>query len=308
MIFNSLRVYITEQCNANCPSCFNKSNRSKLSMDIEHFKKICTFFSSNGVKRIKIMGGEPTLHPDFDVLMTLAQNSFQQVFLFTNAINDGILNFKPRESDSVVYNFTFHKLWDNKKLLLDKLGKRAFEIQIKYNTNIEEVISYLKSLNNKSIYSVITLDCTSNIFEHREILKEKINKLQEFLIKNEYKASMDHRIPLCFLYNSNIIVPTSNFSICSLECSSLIDASYNLRFCNQSNKTLLNIFDNNEIIPFQLIENALIKEFYTRQLDNLNKICSSCVFYSTKCNGGCFINNNEISKASIISSTEFPTL
>lgn len=119
---------------------------------------------------------------------------------------------------------------------------------------------------------------------------------------------MDHRIPLCFLYNSNIIVPTSNFSICSLECSSLIDASYNLRFCNQSNKTLLNIFDNNEIIPFQLIENALTKEFYTRQLDNLNKICSSCVFYSTKCNGGCFINNNEISKASIISSTEFPTL
>lgn len=116
MIFNSLRVYITEQCNANCPSCFNKSSRSKLSMDIEHFKKICTFFSSNGVKRIKIMGGEPTLHPDFDVLMTLAQNSFQQVFLFTNAINDGILNFKPRESDSVVYNFTFHKLWDKKKI------------------------------------------------------------------------------------------------------------------------------------------------------------------------------------------------
>lgn len=308
MIFNSLRVYITEQCNAKCPSCFNKNNRSNSSMDIEHFRKICTFFSSNGVKRIKIMGGEPTLHSDFDVFMTIAQDYFQQVFLFTNAINDRILSFEPRESDSVVYNFTFHKLWNNKKLLLDKPGKRAFEIQIKHNTNIEEIIRYLQDFNNKDIYSVITLDCTSNIFEHRDVLKEKIVKLQEFIIKNEYKTSMDHRIPLCFLYNSNIIVPTSNFSICSLECSSLVDANYNIRFCNQSSKTLLNLFQNNEIIPFQLIENVLIKEFYTRQLDNLNKICSSCVFYGTKCNGGCFINNNEISKASVINSTEFPTI
>ena len=308
MIFNSLRVYITEQCNAKCPNCFNKINRGNLSMDIEHFRKICDYFSSKGVKRIKIMGGEPTIHPEFKELMIIAQEYFQQVFLFTNAINDGIFNFNPRESDSIIYNFTFHKLWDNSKFLMDKMGKRAFEIQIRNNTNIDEVILYLKNINSCDIYSVITLDCTSNIFDHRAILIEKINRLQEFLVKNECNNSMDHRIPLCFLYNSNIVVPTLNFSVCSLECSSLIDAGYNLRFCNQSSEILLNIFQNNDIVPFQIIENALTKEFYNRQLKNLNKICSSCVFYGRKCNGGCFINNEKITKEIIVNSTDFPTL
>lgn len=308
MIFNSIRVYITEQCNAQCQSCFNKKNRSNALMDIRHFEELCRYFSNQGISRLKIMGGEPTIHPLFAEFMHIAQSYFPNIYLFTNAINNRILNFIPRNTDSIIYNYTFRKLWNRDKLLLENPGKRAFEIQIQEKTNEESIATDIKSLDEHRITPVLTLDCTSNIFKHRDLLISKIEYLQSFFNQNNIKHSMDHRIPLCFIYGSKIQMPISNFNQCTLSCSCLIDASYHLRFCNQSPNKLLSIYKDGKILPIQIIENALCKEFYTRQLENLNRICLNCIFYEKLCNGGCFMNNGLITKKDVINATRFPKI
>ena len=71
-----------------CPNCFNRDNRRDVSMDINRYESLCKFFSVKDNKQIKIMGGEPTIHPSFGAMMKIAQNYFESVSLFTNAISD----------------------------------------------------------------------------------------------------------------------------------------------------------------------------------------------------------------------------
>ena len=64
-LINSIRIYLTESCNANCNHCFNKGIREDRHMDTAKAEMLFNYFASNGIKNLKIMGGEPTVHPDF---------------------------------------------------------------------------------------------------------------------------------------------------------------------------------------------------------------------------------------------------
>ena len=181
----NIRIYITESCNAKCPNCFNRTNRSDNSMDIDVFEKICIYFQNNGITNIKIMGGEPTIHPDFRQITKIAQRHFKTVSIFTNAINDGILNFSPRDTDSVIYNFKFAKILNREKLLLDSDGRRSLEIQISSTTNIhklkEDISRIIEICGGTDVLNpCLTLDCTENIFEYRQTIVDKYEDIWKF--------------------------------------------------------------------------------------------------------------------------------
>ena len=106
-MIRSIRVYITEKCNADCPTCFNKDERSSASMSFEMFRQICDLFSENGIGHIKIMGGEPTLHPEFKDFVAYSQTKFAHIHLFTNGVTNKLQQLNLREGDSIVYNFRF---------------------------------------------------------------------------------------------------------------------------------------------------------------------------------------------------------
>ena len=128
---NNIRFYITEACNAKCPNCFNKENRNETYMDVDRFEELCLYFSKNGGTQIKIMGGEPTIHPNFEEIMRIAQLRFPVVSLFTNALSSNLLKFKPRAEDIITYNFKFRRRLNNENMFLDLPGVRNLEIQVK---------------------------------------------------------------------------------------------------------------------------------------------------------------------------------
>ena len=43
----------------------NKGIREDRHMDTAKAEMLFNYFASNGIKNLKIMGGEPTVHPDF---------------------------------------------------------------------------------------------------------------------------------------------------------------------------------------------------------------------------------------------------
>ena len=285
---NSMRVLITENCNSKCLNCFNSAYRENKEIDIHSYTVLCEYLSKNKIKRVKIMGGEPTVHPSFERIIEVSQSYFDSVVVFTNALNNRIVNIKPRSNDTIVYNFSFVSSgFNTDKFLMNQPGRRRLEVQIGKRTNIEHLIgrlSIVKKIPNLNI--ILTLDCMENIYDDRIELERKFITVSDY-IRNSLNTVflIDHKIPSCFWSTKN----KSQEALCSAECAGLIDSSLKLRYCNQYEDTLCNLIDlNGEFIPFEVLLSKL-KDGYASKIDLLrNKKCNGCAFFPQKCNGGCF--------------------
>jgi len=293
----SIRFYITERCNANCRNCFNKDERGGSQMDIDKFEELCNFFSENRYQLLKIMGGEPTLHPQFKNIMLIAQKYFQQVNLFTNGMSDSLLEFQPRETDGIVYNFKFNRALNNNKLLLNKQGKRSFEIQVTKETNCEKLITDLMriyKMSNYTIYLNLTLDCTTDIFTEKSTVIPMYEYIWNKCNEIGFEMRQDHIVPLCYATGSQIRIPQGG-AMCNIECAGLIDASYNIRFCNQYSSILSNLYlPTGKLLDIHTYENILSEYFNHIQEKTKAKGCDNCPMYNKYCNGGCFAAKDNI--------------
>jgi len=83
-------VLLTERCVRSCPYCFAKEHMNGSVIDDvlpwDGLIYIADFFQVSGEKNISLLGGEPTLHPDFtDYVMYLIERGFH-VNVFTSGI------------------------------------------------------------------------------------------------------------------------------------------------------------------------------------------------------------------------------
>lgn len=305
---NSIRVLITDKCNAGCSNCINKAIRTESCfIDFLRFKAIAQYFHDNNVSRIRIMGGEPTIHPNFGEIVRFSQTIFSRVTVFSNGLNSNILEFSPRDSDSINYNARFAHIIPKEHLMSNKPGSRIMSIVIYCELNVHEMISTISQINEQiqNLKVSLTFDCTVNIFKHRINLLHKFNVIYDFCISHQIEVIIDHGLPICFLYNSN--VPScKSFSKCSEHCAGLIDANCNLRFCNQISSETFALFEGKRIKPFKLLNNWLQLAYYQKQSIVLSKICVECPFYGDICNGGCYIHQNLISREDILQHTDLP--
>lgn len=109
-------IAIINECNLKCPYCFademiGEPQKVKKYMSPEEFIEVLEFIAKDpgDDRRIGIIGGEPTLHPQIGQILTIArdfamQNDFH-VVVFTNGIYlDRIIPFITRDMFSVLVN------------------------------------------------------------------------------------------------------------------------------------------------------------------------------------------------------------
>jgi MoaA/NifB/PqqE/SkfB family radical SAM enzyme len=82
----SVDVYVTSQCNRRCTYCFLPSDffASGLRMSVDAFSDVVTWCVRNGVDEITFLGGEPSLHPSFPEMVSLARDRGLNVRVVTN--------------------------------------------------------------------------------------------------------------------------------------------------------------------------------------------------------------------------------
>ena len=108
---------------------------------------------------------------------------------------------------------------------------------------------------------------------------------------------VDDSIPTCFLHGTGI--EYSGSGVCSLFMAGVIDASMNLRFCNNYSSKLIKIYKDGDFISWNSLVNHLWQVYYGLRLTALEKICMDCKGFNITCNGDCWIPKEVITKQTI---------
>jgi collagenase-like PrtC family protease len=132
-------VALTYSCNQDCPYCFAKD----LTMDAtagephmvpERFEQALDFLLRSGVGQARLLGGEPTLHPQFALWVKAAVRHGLKVLVFSNGVMPQqaleILCTLPQPAVDVIINTPSGKHatgQDRQRFsaVLDRLGPRA---------------------------------------------------------------------------------------------------------------------------------------------------------------------------------------
>lgn len=82
---------ISAVCNQRCPYCFtidhlNRSGDEGGFLEISDFDARLDFLDRSGIDQARLLGGEPTLHPQFPALVERARARGKKVVVFTNGL------------------------------------------------------------------------------------------------------------------------------------------------------------------------------------------------------------------------------
>lgn len=127
MNIKTVYVEITNQCNLNCTTCYNRSglNLKRTELSFEQIENTIKLFLPYGLQRFLLSGGEPTLHSEFEQILDLIDKYPQITF-------------------GIVTNGTNH----NQKLLKFLNTKDNFKLQISLDGSCEEQNAKTRGLGN----------------------------------------------------------------------------------------------------------------------------------------------------------------
>lgn len=141
-------LVVSSVCNQQCPYCFAKDyfqttqageNSHFISMDA--FETHLDFLERSGINEIRLIGGEPTLHPQFPELIRRARARSKRILVFTNGllparVVDCLSALSPEECTILVNTNTSGKT-GNAQLRADAI--RTLGPRVLLGFNIHEV-------------------------------------------------------------------------------------------------------------------------------------------------------------------------
>jgi hypothetical protein len=128
-------ICITSVCNRSCSYCFaGREAGAPDFMSVERFRSALEFIERSGIDQVRLLGGEPTLHPRFEDILNLSLNTGKKILLFSNGLMSAkvlkVLQEIPAGSLSVLVNITSPPEEDPAQIdrqlkTLSRLGNRA---------------------------------------------------------------------------------------------------------------------------------------------------------------------------------------
>jgi radical SAM protein with 4Fe4S-binding SPASM domain len=307
-------IILTTDCQRRCKYCFAKDNKkTPMQFEKEAFIKAVEWITKDNymIPRIGLLGGEPTLHPDFlyfiDYLMSRKLNTVvftngmvEEYSFYNNIINIAHKN-GVRHSSSLGFclNVNEKKYRTEKEEILQKtfintLGKvsslsfNIFEPEFDPYFLIEYILQY-KCMKNIRLGLAAPLG-NRNKFLKIEDFKTVAEKLVEFVkeaTRNNITVGFDCGFTKCMFsdIDQNVLhklkVETWGFM-----CNPTLDIYPNLdvTYCYPLSGILKEKMDNWE----SAMELYIHWEDVIKEYENIYNECESCTYFKTQiCNGGC---------------------
>lgn len=223
-----VNISINTDCNGNCPYCFQQNYHGQNKyMELEEFNKILDW--CNGAKTVRLLGGEPTLHPKLlDFIKELEHRNIQPVLL-TNAAT----------SNSNLWNsLSMHNL--------------QYLVNCNHASDLDVIfLENLKLISTKQLYceGIVTLGIT--LIGNKDY-DEKSVKYLAYLINYFSNIPFEIRIGLATPYADyfsindysriiNKIIDIIEVSVCTMKFDCQINC------CNLDYKTMGRILYSNKI-------------------------------------------------------------
>ena len=183
--FRTILLFLTGNCNLNCPKCFNRENMaSKNDMDFDFIKKLV--LNNSTVDKYDIMGGEPLLHPQINDILYFLDGLDKKIGLYTNGL---LLDKVPQNIKNLKINMAFHSI-DSQNPSDKPISKIIQKINIISQTYPLKIV-YLMTQKNKN-----------NLFEFVDYVENNIPRLKKITIGqirdelNYYNDAAENVIPL----------------------------------------------------------------------------------------------------------------
>lgn len=121
-----MNVLLNNYCNLKCKYCFAQDEMSKGAKGItpEQLEERIEFYKKGNIKEFRIIGGEPTLHPDFVYILTRIANDpfFERIQIFSN------MTFKREVLEAIILVSQIKKITITANINEEKIiGKEAYE-------------------------------------------------------------------------------------------------------------------------------------------------------------------------------------
>lgn len=248
MEVSTIRLELTNQCNLFCKHCFKHNRATPEYLPLKTILEILKKAKPYGVREIGLTGGEPTLHPQFEDIISALSRIGYSLHLFTNGSNlrifhKSIARFKNSIGDiRLSLDGAEETTHDNNR---GRYSYRSVREAIKicrveglpfsFNTVVTQAN---KHELGKIAEFAVKVNCKSVFFSHLQLTKRaKRNKLELSIkecisadrkileLKEKYAGKIN--IYLCVGYYVK-----SPFYVCRIPLNSFsIDCRGNINYC-----------------------------------------------------------------------------
>jgi len=312
-----MNIALTYFCNQKCPYCFAQDAilsyrglAASREMGIPNLKKVLNFMKNSGIERFNMIGGEPTLHPEFEKIYDIITGCGLSVTIFSNGVidkqrveflaeKDNLINVLVNIRTPVEYS---KKDWKKILFVLSQLNKkvilsyRIYKIDFDLTFLFDLIDRYqLKRLINLAIAcpSLVSDNVHPPLEKHREIVERMVEFSYESKKRN-IRWYPDYGFILCAFTKENLKKLKMNTGFVPLtNCYPPIEVAPDLRvfrcfgLASQSKHGL-------KITDFKNLQEAE-RYFFSRSLvfkriGALEK-CFKCRYLiNQKCGGGCMVH------------------
>ena len=324
MIQIAHRIVLTELCNGKCPHCFNAEFRKTAEMDADVLLKWWRQHKGHPLivnKRVKLMGGEPSLHPRIIEIMKEACLTYGGVDLFTNGLKMEEISKDPillryhlnGKIQYIINGFTFdiEKFYDYVEYI--NMINLHFVIPYDKDEMYELFGKIFKCIElHPYIHFIISPNTQVDLFDdeiqeiYRERWMEAITTIIPQMMRRGIGFNYDHVLPMCFytqkmldklheveVYDNNSQVDgihSLKITCCGDVQMGLILPNFDIYFCNQTRIKLGSLLDaNGEPRPIEEVTIALqqFSKIKTDSVKELSPKCKVCPVVAS-CKVGCY--------------------
>jgi MoaA/NifB/PqqE/SkfB family radical SAM enzyme len=218
-------VLLTTACNLACEYCFARERmlgKPRQHMSMQDVRKVLAFLKHSGSPVFRMMGGEPTLHPDFHAIVQFVLQEGMRIDLLSNATWDASCNelFARISPNRLIFLLNIDhpdnyspKLWSR---IERNLAALADDKRITLSFNIFEKqprSDYVLDLASRFNIGAIRMSFSLPVFgaqnKHLELrdYPEMASFIVDFVRRaeaNQVSVQLDNAVPLCIFSHEQI--------------------------------------------------------------------------------------------------------
>ena len=300
-------LMLTSRCNLNCDFCFAidiMGRNSGLDVSFSTFQKYVDHLDRSGFGQVRLLGGEPTLHPEFSRFLDHSRSRGKTVLIFSNGLVPSIvlkaLEEIPPQECTVLVNLAsgdgLPSVRKRQEDVLKQLGQRAcsgYTISRLAQFDFPKLLDIIDHTGSQRCLRIAMAQPSggSNIFIHPKQYRQvaqQVMALVEEAGRRGIRVEFDCGFVRCMFSNEDLLVLQENNVSVAWHCGPVWDIAP----------------DDRAFPCFALAGHMQITHGLGYGLDELQRMfdaemsilriagvfpeCSSCELRVTeKCSGGC---------------------